>query len=120
MGRIASSGDTWSRLAHSNSTSPVAMFNSTRDQKNSIVQNTSLTLEDRVNDPLLVVARPICREVSWNRLVDLDQCCLSISSPELMFIADLVSACSELADRFVVLIQEGNMAMAVSVVWIVV
>ena len=53
-------------------------------------------------------------------MVDLYERRLTISGPELMLVANLVSASSQFSDRLIVLVQERYMAMPVAIAWIVI
>ncbi len=63
------------------------------------------TLENCVDNPNMVIATTICREVPGHWLPNLDQSGLSIViDDELMLVADVVAASAELPHRFVVIV----------------
>lgn len=74
------------------------------------------TLENCVDNPNVVIATSICREIPRHRLPNLDQGRFSIVvDDELMFIADVVAAGAQLSHRFVVVVQDGVVAKPVGV-----
>lgn len=73
------------------------------------------TLEDGVHNPLLIRLRSELGEIAWHGLINLDQGGLFVDYVEFMLVGDLVVASSQLANGLVVLIKEGDVAMAVSI-----
>jgi hypothetical protein len=62
------------------------------------------TLEDGIDDPLLIWTGTPLREISRNGLVHLDETRLLIDSLKLMLIDQLVVASPELANSLIVLV----------------
>ena len=79
-----------------------------------------LTLNDRIDNPLLILIGSVRREISRHRLINLYERGLTISGPELMLVANLVSSSSQFSRRLIVLVQERYMAVAVAIAWIVI
>ena len=73
------------------------------------------TLNDGINDPLLVRASTPSTEVPSDGLVDLDEARLLIDNVEFVLVNQLVVSRTQLANGLVVLIHEGNVPMAVAV-----
>lgn len=72
---------------------------------------SGLTLDDCIDNPLLLWLGPIGREVPGHWLIDLNQSCLLIHNVEFVLVDKLVIASAELSNRFIVLIQKGNVAV---------
>ena len=78
------------------------------------------TLNNSVDNPLLLRLGAVGGEVPRHRLVDLDQARLLVDDVELVLVDKLVVAGTKLADGLVVLVHQSDMAMAVSVSRVVV
>ena len=89
---------------------------------NSTTQQTraSLTLDDGIHDPLLLRTRPPRGQIHRHRLVDLDEGGLLVDYVELMLVRDLVIASAQLTDCLIVLVQEGGVAMTMTIAGVVV
>ena len=79
-----------------------------------------LTLDDGVDDPLLLRAASPSAQVAGNGLVDLDQAGFFVDDVELVLVDQLVVASAQFADRLVVLVHDGDVAVAVAVAGVVV
>ena len=78
------------------------------------------TLDDGVDNPLLLWLGAPRSQVPDNGLIDLDQPCLLPDDVELVLVDQLVVPGPELPDRLVVLVQEGDVAVPVAVPGVVV
>ncbi len=79
-----------------------------------------LTLDDGVDDPLLLRAASPGSQVTGNGLVDLDEAGFFIDDVELVLVNQLVAASAQFPDGLVVLIHDSDVAMAVAVAGVVV
>lgn len=79
-----------------------------------------LTLNHSVDNPLLLWATTPSSQITWYRLVDLDESSLLIVDVEFVLIGQLVIAGTKLADRLIMLIHEGGVTMTMAVSGIVV
>lgn len=73
------------------------------------------TLEDGVHNPLLFRTTAKAGQVLWNGLVDLKQRSFLVNHMELVLVHELMITSSELSDCLIVLVQNGSMAMAVTI-----
>lgn len=78
------------------------------------------TLEDSIDNPLLVWTGTPFSEISRHRLIDLDKASLLANDFEFVLVNQFVVPSTQFANCLVVLIQEGYMTMAVPVPGIVV
>ena len=78
------------------------------------------TLEDGIDDPLLIWTGTPLREISRHGLVQLDETRLLIDNLKLMLIDRLVVASPELANSIIVLILESHMPMSMPLAGIVI
>jgi len=79
------------------------------------------TLNDGIDNPLLLRAGAPCSQVSRDRLIDLDQAVFPVvDDVELVLVDKLVVARAQLPDRLIMLVQKRHMAMTVAIVGIVV
>jgi len=83
-------------------------------------QRGESTLEDGVDNPLLLSAAAPGGQVARHRLVDLDEAGLLVDDVELVLVNQLVVAGAQLTDSLVVLIHNGNMPMSMAIAGIVV
>lgn len=77
-------------------------------------------MDDGVDDPLLLGAAAVGGQVARDGLVDLDEACFFVDDVELVLVDQLVVAGAQLADGLVVLVHDGDVAVAVAVAGIVV
>jgi hypothetical protein len=77
-------------------------------------------LEDGIDNPLLICTRTPRCEIPRNRLVDLDKSSLLIHDLELMLVNQFVVSRAELTGGLVVLVQEGNVSVAMTIAGVVV
>jgi hypothetical protein len=77
-------------------------------------------LDDGVDDPLLLGAAAPGGQVARDGLVDLDEACFFVDDVELVLVDQLVVAGAQLADGLVVLVHDGDVAVAVAVAGVVV
>jgi hypothetical protein len=87
------SGLTWSRLAHSKSSFPVAISSSViaiSYWKRLYRWIANSTLNNGIDDPLLVLTSTPCSQIAWNRLIYLDQASLLVDNVELVLVNQLI------------------------------
>lgn len=73
------------------------------------------TLEYGIDNPLLLGTTPELTQVSRYRLVHLKKPSLLVDDTELMLVRDLVVSSPEFMDGVVMLIQDSDMAVAVTI-----
>lgn len=73
------------------------------------------TLEDGIDNPLLLGATTPPTQVRGNRLVNLKQSRFFIDDMELMLIHQFMVTSTQLANRLIVLVQNGRMAMTMAI-----
>jgi hypothetical protein len=78
------------------------------------------TLEDGIDNPLLIWTGTPLSEISGHRLVYLDETRLLIDNLELVLVNQFMVSSPELANSLIVLIQESHMSMAMPVSSIVI
>jgi hypothetical protein len=78
------------------------------------------TLNDGINNPLLLRASSPLSEVHRSRLVDLNQSRLLIDDMELVLIGQLVIAGTKLTDSLIVLVKNGRVTVTVAIARVVV
>ncbi len=74
----------------------------------------SQTLEDCIDNPLLLSLRSEPAQISRHRLVNLNQPGLTIDHLELMLVRDLMSPRPQLTDGLIMVVHEGDMPMAMA------
>ena len=79
-----------------------------------------LTLDDGVDNPLLLRAASPSGQVAGNGLIDLDEASFFVDDVKLMLVDQLVVPSAQFADGLVVLVHDSDVAMAVAVAGIVV
>lgn len=73
------------------------------------------TLENGINDPLLLRTGTPLGKILGHGLVDLDEGGLFVDDMELMLVGQLVVSSTQLTDSFIVLIHDGGVTMPVSI-----
>lgn len=72
-------------------------------------------MEDGVDNPLLLWRSAPSRQISRNRLVDLNQRRLLVDDMKLVLVRELVVASPQLSDSLIVLVQNGGVPMTMAV-----
>jgi hypothetical protein len=70
------------------------------------------TLNNGIDDPLLVLTSTPCSQIAWNRLIYLDQASLLVDNVELVLVNQLMVTSTKLPDGLVMLVHERNMTVS--------
>ena len=73
------------------------------------------TLKSRINDPLLLGTAPIRGQIIRHRMINLNQCRLLIDNDKFMLIRQPVVPGTQLANRLIMLVQKGRVAVSMAV-----